>query len=75
MENYPQFKLMSGTVTKHVTLVGELSRIVAKNNLLQISECEQEIVSKNEHTHSLQVQYISCFTVTMILKLFTMVDW
>ena len=26
IENYPQFKKMSGTVSKHVTLVSELSR-------------------------------------------------
>ncbi|KAI8480101.1 vacuolar protein sorting-associated protein 45 [Branchiostoma belcheri] len=28
VENYPQFKKMSGTVAKHVTVVGELSRLV-----------------------------------------------
>ncbi|XP_072404956.1 vacuolar protein sorting-associated protein 45 isoform X2 [Chiloscyllium punctatum] len=27
VENYPQFKKMSGTVSKHVTVVGELSRL------------------------------------------------
>jgi len=45
VENYPQFKKMSGTVSKHVTLVSELSRLVAKRNLLEISELEQELVS------------------------------
>ena len=55
VENYPQFKKMSGTVTKHVTVVAELSRLVKENNLLQLSECEQEIVCQNEHNLSLQV--------------------
>jgi vacuolar protein sorting-associated protein 45 len=45
VENYPQFKKMSGTVSKHVTLVSELSRLVSKRNLLAISELEQELVS------------------------------
>ncbi|ETN75505.1 Sec1 family protein [Necator americanus] len=38
VEEYPQFKKISGTVSKHVTLMGELSKIVANQNLLEISE-------------------------------------
>ncbi|OWK04783.1 VPS45, partial [Cervus elaphus hippelaphus] len=38
VENYPQFKKMSGTVSKHVTVVGELSRLVSERNLLEVSE-------------------------------------
>lgn len=45
---------MSGTVTKHVTLVGELSRLVTQYNLLEVSEAEQELVCQEEHSHSLQ---------------------
>jgi len=45
VENYPQFKKMSGTVSKHVTLVSELSRLVSLKSLLEISELEQELVS------------------------------
>jgi len=45
VENYPQFKKMSGTVSKHVTLVSELSRLVSTRKLLEISEVEQELVS------------------------------
>lgn len=54
VENYPQFKKMSGTVAKHVTVIGELSRLVSVQNLLEISECEQEIVAKSEHSNALQ---------------------
>ncbi|MCL4122024.1 UNVERIFIED_CONTAM: hypothetical protein GTU68_002592, partial [Idotea baltica] len=39
VENYPEFKKMSGTVSKHVTVLGELSRIVASYKLLELSEC------------------------------------
>ena len=42
ISNYPEFKKMSGTVSKHVALVGELSREVREKSLLEVSECEQE---------------------------------
>lgn len=54
VENYPQFKKMSGTVSKHVTLVSELSRLVSLRNLLEISELEQEIVSGGDHKDMLK---------------------
>ena len=40
VESYPQFKAMSGTVSKHVSLVGELSRLVDGGDLLAASEVE-----------------------------------
>lgn len=49
VENYPQFKKMSGTVSKHVTLVSELSRLVSTRKLLEVSELEQELVSGGDH--------------------------
>ncbi|WAR00623.1 VPS45-like protein [Mya arenaria] len=54
IENYPQFKKMSGTVSKHVTVVGELSRLVARQELLEVSETEQELVCQGDHSASLQ---------------------
>lgn len=49
VEDYPQFKKISGTVSKHVSLVGELSNLVQKHNLLGVSEVEQAIVSDGDH--------------------------
>ncbi|XP_077776318.1 vacuolar protein sorting-associated protein 45 isoform X2 [Podarcis muralis] len=54
VENYPQFKKMSGTVSKHVTVVGELSRLVSERNLLEASEVEQELACQNDHSSALQ---------------------
>ncbi|KAM9000350.1 vacuolar protein sorting-associated protein 45 isoform 2-T2 [Sarcophilus harrisii] len=54
VENYPQFKKMSGTVSKHVTVVGELSRLVSERNLLEVSEVEQELACQNDHSAALQ---------------------
>ncbi|KAJ1350131.1 hypothetical protein KIN20_005852 [Parelaphostrongylus tenuis] len=54
VEEYPQFKKISGTVSKHVTLVGELSKIIANQNLLEISEVEQSIVAEGDHSRCLE---------------------
>ena len=56
VEAYPLFKKMSGTVSKHVTVVGELSTMVGDYNLLEVSELEQELSCQSEH--STQVNYI-----------------
>ncbi|XP_060676539.1 vacuolar protein sorting-associated protein 45 [Hemiscyllium ocellatum] len=54
VENYPQFKKMSGTVSKHVTVVGELSRLVNEHQLMEVSEVEQELACQNDHSSALQ---------------------
>lgn len=54
VETYPQFKKMSGTVSKHVTIVGELSRLVGAHLLLEVSETEQEIACQGDHSALLQ---------------------
>lgn len=45
---------MSGTITKHVILIGELSTQVEKQKLLDISELEQEISCRADHSAQLQ---------------------
>ncbi|PNF35932.1 Vacuolar protein sorting-associated protein 45 [Cryptotermes secundus] len=54
VETYPHFKKMSGTVSKHVTVVGELSSLVTRHHLLEVSELEQELACQNEHSQQLQ---------------------
>ncbi|XP_048736203.1 vacuolar protein sorting-associated protein 45-like [Ostrea edulis] len=54
IENYPQFKKMSGTVAKHVAVVGELSRLVNKHHLMEASELEQELACQGDHSACLQ---------------------
>lgn len=46
---------MSGTVAKHVAVISELSSLVAKRNLLEVSEMEQELACQNQHSQQLQV--------------------
>lgn len=54
VEDYPEFRKLSGNVSKHVTLVGELSRRVGEDNLLDVSELEQSLVCNDNHTSDLR---------------------
>lgn len=45
---------MSGTITKHVVVIGELSNQVFKQQLLEVSELEQEISCRADHSAQLQ---------------------
>ena len=55
VEEYPEFKRLGGNVTKHVTLVGELSRLVERDDLLGVSEVEQSLASQESHQADLKV--------------------
>ena len=60
IETYPAFKKMSGTVSKHVTVVSELSRVVGAHCLMDVSECEQELACHDDHSQSLLVTDAVC---------------
>ena len=55
MEEYPEFRKLSGNVSKHVTLVSELSRRVGAHNLLEVSELEQSLACNDNHNNDLKV--------------------
>lgn len=56
LERYPDFRSKSINITKHVTVISELSRLVDMCQLLDISEVEQEIACANDHaTHKLEL--------------------
>jgi vacuolar protein sorting-associated protein 45 len=46
---------MSGTVAKHITVVGELSSMVGKHHLMEVSVAEQEIACRSDHSQQLHV--------------------
>jgi len=52
VDQYPEFRKLSGNVSKHVAVVHELSRLVEANGLLEASQLEQEIAcSDNRQEH------------------------
>lgn len=56
VEEYPEFRRLGGNVTKHVTLVGELSRLVERDDMLSVSEVEQSLASQESHQADLKVR-------------------
>jgi hypothetical protein len=73
VEEYPEFRKLSSNVTKHITLVGELSRRVAQQSLLDVSELEQSLACNDNHGQDLKVGFIASlngerFTMNRICK-------
>lgn len=54
VESYPQFKKMSGTVNKHLVVISELSMQIGKKALLELSELEQDMACRADHSAQLQ---------------------
>lgn len=43
VDNYPEYRKQQGNVSKHVTLVTEMSKIVEERKLMLVSQTEQEL--------------------------------
>ncbi|TIA79440.1 hypothetical protein E3P98_03289 [Wallemia ichthyophaga] len=54
VESYPEMKKLGNNVSKHVTLIGELSKLVDDKKLLQVSELEQSLASNESHSSDLR---------------------
>mmetsp|Transcript_53053 Transcript_53053/g.115821 ORF Transcript_53053/g.115821 Transcript_53053/m.115821 type:complete len:613 (-) Transcript_53053:596-2434(-) len=50
VEAYPQFRKLSGDVSKHVTLLGEINRLVDVGQLMEVSQVEQELACTEDHS-------------------------
>lgn len=50
VESYPEFRKLSGDVTKHVTLLGEINRLVDARSLMECSQVEQELACTEDHS-------------------------
>ena len=49
IERYPEFRAMSTNVSKHVAVVGELSRLVDQHKMMDVSQLEQELACNEDH--------------------------
>ncbi|KAK6098847.1 hypothetical protein BDEG_21289 [Batrachochytrium dendrobatidis JEL423] len=54
VEDYPEFRKLSGNVSKHVTLVSELTKRVGRKKLLEASELEQSLACTENHSADLK---------------------
>ena len=56
LDSMPELKRKSTNISKHVTLTGEISKLVGERKLMDVSRLEQEIAAndnKNEHFKAL----------------------
>jgi len=54
VDDYPEFRKMSGNVSKHVALMSELQRQVQLRRLLDVSEVEQELATHHDNSQALE---------------------
>ena len=54
VEQFPEFKKTATTASKHVAIVGELSRLMEKLSLLEVSALEQDLACTNDHASHLE---------------------
>lgn len=54
VDNYPEFRQMAGNVSKHVSMMQELSRLVSTRKLMDVSELEQDLACTHDHSAALE---------------------
>ncbi|CAJ1969950.1 unnamed protein product [Cylindrotheca closterium] len=50
MDKFPELRSQSHNVSKHVAIMGELARLVDLCSLMDVSQFEQELACKDDHT-------------------------
>lgn len=68
VEEYPEFRKLGGNVSKHVALVGELSRLVERDKLLELGEVEQGLATGSGADLRVSINQVS--TTGMLIVLF-----
>ncbi|GJT90757.1 vacuolar protein sorting-associated protein 45 [Tanacetum coccineum] len=69
VDNYPEYRKMQGNVSKHVTLVTEMSKIVEERKLMLVSQTEQELACNGGQGAAFEVPYEEQYrAVTNILN-------
>lgn len=55
VDNYPKYREQHGNVSKHVTIVAEMSRIVEESKLMLVSQAEQELACNSGQVAAFEV--------------------
>lgn len=67
VENYPEYKKMHGNVSKHVTIVTEMSKIVQERKLMLVSETEQELACNGGQGAAFEVLFCLYFSWILLV--------
>lgn len=68
VEEYPEFRKLGGNVSKHVALVGELSRLVGRDKLLDVGEVEQGLATSSGADYKVCILLINMPTNSQFLE-------
>ena len=72
VDNYPEYRKMHGNVSKHVTMVTKMSRIVEERKLMLVSQTEQELACNGGQVAAFEVFYSTawflCFYSSTFLQ-------
>ena len=63
VDNYPEYKKMQGNVSKHVTLVTEMSKLVEARKLMLVSQTEQDLACNGGQGAAYEVVMFHLFAV------------
>lgn len=66
VNNYPDYRKMHGNVSKHVTMVTEMSRIVEERKLMLVSQTEQELACNNGQAAAFEVLWFVYYLFTQM---------
>lgn len=55
VDSYPEYRKMHGNVSKHVSLVTEMSKLVEERKLMLVSQTEQELACNGGQMASFEV--------------------
>lgn len=55
LDRYPAFRSQAINVSKHVAIMSELARLTDRNQLLSVSQLEQEIATSSDHSSHRQL--------------------
>lgn len=62
VDNYPEYRKMQGNVSKHVTLVTEMSKLVEARKLMTVSQTEQDLACNGGQGAAYEVVKICAYT-------------
>lgn len=70
VDNYPEYRKMQGNVSKHVTLVTEMSKIVEERKLMLVSQTEQELACNGGQGAAFEVLTHFAFDIKSMYSIF-----
>lgn len=75
VDNYPEYRKMHGNVSKHVTLVTEMSRIVEERKLMLVSQTEQDLACNGGQGAAFEVLFLVLSANAILNALIVLTCW